>query len=200
MWSNGVALASKTSVKASARLCRKLQRCPIPRFSLATKVMHIINPYTCNTLRRFVHVCMDFRSSTGRLMECEPSMTCGNNSCDSGSDTLSRLTTLAKDNGFTVHDVPGDGNCLFSAVAYQLESVSASEMREIVANHLESNSVFYRDFQAQPVQSGNAYNADTEAPSDQDANIDSIHDIEQQMQLRWERYIHRLRNGAWGDH
>ena len=68
MWSNGVALASKTSVKASARLCRKLQRCPIPRcFSLATKVMHIINPYTCNTLRRFVHVCMDFRSSTGRL-------------------------------------------------------------------------------------------------------------------------------------
>ena len=68
MSSNGVALASKTSVKASARLCRKLQRCPIPRrFSLATKVMHIINPYTCNTLRRFVHVYMDFRSSTGRL-------------------------------------------------------------------------------------------------------------------------------------
>ena len=68
MWSNGVALASKTSVKASARLCRKLQRCTIPRcFSLATKVMHIINPYTCNTLRRFVHVYMDFRSSTGRL-------------------------------------------------------------------------------------------------------------------------------------
>ena len=70
MWSNGVALASKTSVKASARLCRKLQRCPTPRcFSLATKVMHIINPYTCNTLRRFVHVYMDFRSSTGRLFD-----------------------------------------------------------------------------------------------------------------------------------
>ena len=68
MWSKGVALASKTSVKASAHLCRKLQRCPIPCcFSLATKVMHIINPYTCNTLRRFVHVYMDFRSSTGRL-------------------------------------------------------------------------------------------------------------------------------------
>ena len=73
MWSKGVALASKTSVKASARLCRKLQRCPIPRcFSLATKVMHIINPYTCNTLRRFVHVYMDFRSSTGRLYYTMP--------------------------------------------------------------------------------------------------------------------------------
>ena len=68
MWSDGVDLARKTSVKASARLCRKLQRCPIPRcFSFATKVMHIINPYTCNTLHRFVHVYMDFRSSTGRL-------------------------------------------------------------------------------------------------------------------------------------
>ena len=40
-----LALASKTSMKASAHLYRKLQRCPIPRcFSLATKVMHIINP------------------------------------------------------------------------------------------------------------------------------------------------------------
>ena len=68
MWSNGVALASKTSVKASALLCRKLQRCPKPRYSLATKVMHIINPYTCNTLRRFVHVYMDFQSSAGRLL------------------------------------------------------------------------------------------------------------------------------------
>ena len=68
MWSNGVALASKTSVKVSARLFKKLQRCPIPRcFSLVTKVMHIINPYMYNTLRRFVHVYMDFQSSTGRL-------------------------------------------------------------------------------------------------------------------------------------
>ena len=136
-------------------------------------------------------------------MECEPSMACGNNSCDSGSDIAiasNRLTTLARDNGFTVHDVASDGNCLFSAVAYQLESVSASELREIVANHLESNSTFYRDFLAQPVQTNNAYNADTEAPTDQDAIIDSVHDKEQQMQLRWERYIHRFRNGAWGDH
>ena len=73
-------------------------------------------------------------------------------------------------------------------------------MREIVADHLESNSAFYRDFVAQPVKTDDAYNADTEAPSDQDAIIDSVHNIEQQMQLRWERYIHRSRNGAWGDH
>ena len=120
-------------------------------------------------------------------------------SCDSTSHIAiasNRLSTLAREKGFTVHDVPRDGNCLFNAVAYKLESVSASEMRETVANHLEGNSEFYRDFLAQPVQTDNAYNADTEAPSDQDAIIDSIHDTEQQMQLRWERYIHRFRNGA----
>ena len=86
----------------------------------------------------------------------------GNNSCNdcltSDVDIPSgRLAKLARDNGFTVHDVPGDGNCLFNAVAYQLHSVSASEMREIVANHLKSNSTFYRNFLAQPVHSGNAY-------------------------------------------
>ena len=56
------------------------------------------------------------------------------------------LKELARGKGFVVHDVPGDGNCLFNAVGYQLESVSASEMREIVANYLDNNSVFYRDF------------------------------------------------------
>ena len=54
MWSNRNALASRTSVKASARLCRKLQRCQIPRFSLATKVMHIINPYRCNVVHLYI--------------------------------------------------------------------------------------------------------------------------------------------------
>ena len=136
-------------------------------------------------------------------MECEPCVTGGNNSCDSTGDIAiasNRLATLARENGFTVHDVPRDGNCLFNAVVYQLDSVNASEMREIVADHLENNSAFYRDFLAQPVQTNNAYNADTEAPTDQDVIIDSVHDIEQQMQLRWERYTHRFRNGAWGVH
>ena len=135
-------------------------------------------------------------------MECEPSLTDGNNSPllnDSTNDLVTashRLTRVARENGFTIHNVPGDGNCLFNAVAYQLESVSASEMRESVANHLDNNSVFYRDFLAQPVQYNDAYNADTEAPSDEDAIIDLVHDPERQTQLRWERYMQSFRNGA----
>ena len=30
------------------------------------------------------------------------------------------LSNIASRNGFTIHDVPADGNCLFSAIAYQL--------------------------------------------------------------------------------
>ena len=42
-------------------------------------------------------------------------------------------------------------------------------------------------------------NADTDAPNDNDVFIDTMCDL-QQASLRWAEYIHRLRNGAWGDH
>ena len=91
------------------------------------------------------------------------------------------LKKLASKKGFIVHEVPGDGNCLFSYIAHQLESVNASEMREIVANHLDNNSVFYRNFLPQPVASDNTYNVDTEALSNENAFIDTINDSDQQM-------------------
>ena len=33
------------------------------------------------------------------------------------------LETFARQHGFSVHDVPGYGDCLFSSVAYQLQNV-----------------------------------------------------------------------------
>ena len=56
-----------------------------------------------------------------------------------------------------------------------------------MANHSASNRTFYCDFLAQPVQSDNAYNADTNT---EDVIINTIHDPEQQIHLWWE--------GAWG--
>ena len=117
----------------------------------------------------------------------------------------SRLQALARENDFTIHDVPGDGNCLFNAIAYQLRSFGVtindtSELRNVVADNLEENSDFYRDFVAQPMATNDSYNADTEAPTEQDAHIDTIADPEQQAELRWTNYLNRLRNGAWGDH
>ena len=154
----------------------------------------------------------DNSASHNDSMECESSSTatttnakpCESSSLNNPTNQLTTatntLTALARQRGFSVHDVPGDGNCLFNAIAYQLQSVSAREMRETVAKHLESNSVFYSNFLAQPVASNNAYNADTEAPNDEDANIDTIANPQQQMLLRWQKYIRRFRNGAWGDH
>ena len=42
-----------------------------------------------------------------------------------------------------------------------------SKFRNVVANNLEENSEFYRDFVAQPMASNDSYNADTEAPTEQ---------------------------------
>ena len=70
----------------------------------------------------------------------------------------------------------------------------------MVANHLKSTSDFYHDFQSHPVPSCDAYNADTEAPTAEDAYISTIIDPEFQAQLCWEKYLSRLRDGAWGDH
>ena len=59
----------------------------------------------------------------------------------------------------------------------------------MVANNLEKNSEFYRDYLAQPMASYDSYNADTEAPTEQDAYIDTIADPEQQAELHSANYL-----------
>ena len=44
------------------------------------------------------------------------------------------------------------------------------------------------------------YNADTEPPTDEDEYINSVSHPELQTQLRWDKYLRRLRQAAWGDH
>ena len=106
---------------------------------------------------------------------------------------------------FAIHDVPYDGNCLFSSIAYQLESIAVSgidnsTLRQMVAEHLENNSNLYKRFLSQPVASHDAYNADTEPPTAQDAYIETIADHQLQTELRWAKYLQRFKDGAWGDH
>ena len=69
-----------------------------------------------------------------------------------------------------------------------------------MVNHLDDSSMYYRHFLAEPVASHNIYNADTEAPTTQDASLATVADTFTQAQLRWERYLQRLNDGAWGDH
>ena len=145
--------------------------------------------------------------------ECESgtagAAACETMECSSGSDEFSRalhqLKVLAHENSYVIHDVPYDGNCMFSAVSYQLQangvcSADSSELRQKVADHLEANAAFYCDFLCEPVSSESAYNADTEQPTAEDEYINSVSDPQLQMELRWQKYVEHLRQEAWGDH
>ena len=77
---------------------------------------------------------------------------------DSNELAVGQLKALACVKGFSIHEVPYDGNCIFSAVSYQLTnsgvcSADFNEMRKKVADHLEANAALYRDFLCQPVPS-----------------------------------------------
>ena len=67
------------------------------------------------------------------------------NPCD-GEDVFSvafyKLEALVCENGFTIHDAPHNGNCMFGALSHQLQSsgvctVNSSELRQMVADYLE---------------------------------------------------------------
>ena len=54
------------------------------------------------------------------------------------------LCQIAEQNGFSIHDVPSDGNCLFAAIAYQLPSIGLTGMdvdilRNDLVSYLESH-------------------------------------------------------------
>lgn len=126
---------------------------------------------------------------------------------DNGAFTMAFniLERVAREKSFAIHDMPYDGNCLFSSIAYQLEpitecSIDNCTLRQMVADHLENNSNLYKGFLSQPIVSYDAYNADTEPPTAQDAYIETVADHELQTELRWAKYVQRLRDGAWDDH
>ena len=115
------------------------------------------------------------------------------------------LRELAFQNGFVIHDVPYDGNCMFSAIFYQLQNsgvcnVDSNNLREMVASYLNANAESFCNFISEPVASHDTYNADTKLPTDEDMYISAITDPQLQTKLRWEKYLRRLRQGAWGDH
>ena len=58
-------------------------------------------------------------NTESKSMECS-SISDGN---DVFSVALHKLEALACQNGFTIHPVPYDGNCMFSAVSYQLRTI-----------------------------------------------------------------------------
>ena len=119
-------------------------------------------------------------------------------------DDLTTLTSLARERGFTLKDVPRDGNCLFSAVQLQLSNVQS--LRQQLVSYFEDHPYAHdgithlRDFVAAPFVGSDPHNADTEMPNEEDQHLNSIEDTATRLQLRWWNYLERLASGAWGDH
>ena len=119
-------------------------------------------------------------------------------------EDLAMLTSLARERGFTLKDVPRDGNCLFSAVQLQLSNVQS--LRQQLVSYFEDHpyahdgTTHLRDFVAVPFVGSDPHNADTEMPNEEDQRLNSIEDTATRLQLRWWNYLERLASGAWGDH
>ena len=130
------------------------------------------------------------------------------NSSSSVDDVITAYSVLfrvARERGFTIHEVPRDGNCLFMAISYQLKQcqIESDIMRSMLVTYLRDNPYFNDTHCCNfltSVSSNNGYNADTEAPDEYDLYIASVVNPEEQAQLRWVRYLDKLQNGAWGDH
>ena len=77
-------------------------------------------------------------------------------SSDELSLALLKMEKLALHNGFAIYDVPYDGDCMFSAISHQLQTsdvcnVDSSELRQMIASHMEANAALYCGFVCQPV-------------------------------------------------
>ena len=128
--------------------------------------------------------------------------------CSDNADPLvtamRNLETQPSQNGFTIHNVPYDGDCMFSAIVYQLNSSGVCDfdskvLRQAVVDYLQANQDRYCDFVCQPVDQHDDYYADTDPITQEDEFISSITDLQLQTELRWQKYVRCLPQGAWGD-
>ena len=90
----------------------------------------------------------------------------------------SNLASFVKQHGYVIFDVPGDGSCLFHAIAHQLSSnVSASDLRARVVAYLRAN----------PTTPDGSHLSDYISSVSGNA-------------LSWDNYLLNLSGRAWGDH
>ena len=113
----------------------------------------------------------------------------------------SDLANFVRQHGYTIHDVPPDGSCLFHAVAYHLchcgIQTTHYNLRRDVASFLRNNpsmsdGTHYSSFISFNEPATDGASAGIESEEDMLLRVDPT--------LRWEHYLDRLSRGAWGDH
>lgn len=105
------------------------------------------------------------------------------------------LNSLAQERGFSVRDVPQNGDCLLSAVAVQLDSLGIepgeTTLSEQLVEYLQTHPYtqchdgcsYFREYIPVLVISDDPSNVDTEAPSEKDEFISSIDNPHVRQQL-----------------
>ena len=155
-----------------------------------------------------VNDCNDSGTNTCTSIDSEPEVgTCNGNpppinvQLDRSSNTLEKcnyrgevgkafiaLKRVAKERGFIVKDVPGDGDCMFNAILPYLQryiEFDVQTLRELLADHFRKN-YFYSNFVPDILTiDNNPFNNDMEAADEYDIYIASLSDPEEQKALRY---------------
>ncbi len=125
-------------------------------------------------------------------------------------DGTAVLHCLASDKRLIVQQVPRDGNCLFHSVLCQLPeglySGNADWLKNDVADFLRQNLILpdgydhYWSFIALPPvnQEHDPFDADAENRREEDDQIEQIQHPETRAEAGWQKYLRRLRDGAFG--
>ena len=141
------------------------------------KMMKIISPMSLNVQIQVPVMIVILSPLKGLKSSASSSKT-----SDPVSHYANVLESFAREHGLRVHDVPRDGNSLFSSVAYQLQNmghdVNENVLRQMVVSYLSENGNVYSLYVHQSVASKDGYNAGNEAPGEEDTYIESITDPE----------------------
>ena len=124
-------------------------------------------------------------------------------------DSFMHLEQLCTEEGYSVENVPGDGNCFYHAIAKQLEHAGVqcqyhrndALLRTDLVHYLETHprgaqgQVPYRDFLA-----NRAVQGDSERETAEDQYVENLSNEQDRLELRWQRYLQDMEEGSWADH
>ena len=122
------------------------------------------------------------------------------------------LASLAQERGYSILDVPHDGNCLFSTVQYQLRmegvDFQRGSLRQQLVDYLEDHPYAHdgcthlRTFLPAPhdPSAHSSSSADTELAGAEDRYVESVEDLDTRLQLRWCKYLQGMGSTVGGDH
>ena len=126
----------------------------------------------------------------------------------STSDTFSHLEVLANAEGYIIENVEGDGNCFYRAIGKQLELCGKQaqyhnnhkKLRTDLTDYLEANPKGQKNIPYKRFLTDRAITGDSEQATVMDHYVEQVPSEPDREELRWQRYLQDMEEGAWADH